>query len=595
MPKVPYDGTPNVQLQAPTGVMESAGNAVQLAGYAGQQAQELGKALGYGQTIVNRYKEEAEQADLKTRAAAATRSINELLHAPGSGYTNQVGKAAVDGFADTRDRVDQIVASWADGISDEKQRRQFTDAMAAQANAALTQINTHAAKQTRVYGLNASRERADASSNAAVSSYNPMPGADNSLFVSNMRALRSELEYQAVNGHGFAVGSPEAEQFIKQGLGKTKAGLVQHLVANDQVKQAEEVLKSMRSQGELDPKTGDELQKLINAGSVKNDALKLALDTRDAHPGDLKAQQDHLDKKLRDGSLGEGEKAADKYKFALIHLREDATQAEHLRVQQNNKDLGWLLVQKQQNPGMGMANLPAWVIAKSKTDFSFGKAVEGIFDLKDGPDPDTPERRLFLTNFYRHFGDGSDQDGSKLSTEDLLKSAPIVGKRTFEHVILPMVSSAQRASAKGADRAEASLGVVNMPAINSSLDNLLPAQWAKPKSGAAGAADREQRGAITDFVVRDILNAQQASGKKFTQDDIEAHIKKSLLRQAQVSSWRDMVPGVAPAQKSMLTVTADTMPSAARNGIVKGLRAAGISNPSNQQIIAEYWKQQNGQ
>lgn len=560
---------------------------MQMAQLAGRDLQTFGRGLEQAgnayQGYQDRLKAEAEASDLKARDAGVVRSLTTLLYDKGTGYLNTKGAAALDGHADVASRVDQIAESFANGLDDPKRRQEFLDLARQRATAALSQIEQHAANETKTYGLEASAMRAETASQSAVSSFNPMPGADNTAFRQAMGTVHAELEYQGVNRHGLK--GPELEQFIKDGIGATKAGLVQHLVANDQNDAAERVFKSMRDGGELKPDLADKLQMLIESSRGKGDAIRAAHDIA-AEGGTIGEQEKKLYARYDRGDFGQGKRGSETYEMALGNLRAAATQREHERVQVNNQILGGVLSQKLARPSMTMAQLPASVLARMKTDFQFGKAIDGMFG-DASTDPVVNAEAYY--NVFSHLGDGSDLDLSTRPDTEVMLFRKTLGEKVFDTKLVPLLATLRRREANQPNKDPANVDLPKLNAlIGERLAGLAP-ELLKPKS----TEDAGRRGAILQTAHDAVREAQMRAGAVFNQDEMSKEVDRLFLQQSPVQSWRNITrawSGEPPVSGTMLGMKVSDIPREARKGIENGLRARGITDPDDQLILTQYWK-----
>lgn len=567
--------------------MESAGPAMQMAQLAGRDLQTFGRGLEQAgnayQGYQDRLKAEAEASDLKARDAGVVRSLTTLLHDKGTGYLRTKGAAALDGHADVASRVDQIAESFANGLDDPKRRQEFLDLARQRATAALSQIEQHAANETKAYGLEASAMRAETASQSAVSSFNPMPGADNTAFRQAMGTVHAELEYQGVNRHGLK--GPELEQFIKDGIGATKAGLVQHLVANDQNDAAERVFKSMRDGGELKPDLADKLQVLIESSRGKGDAIRAAHDIA-AEGGTIGEQEKKLYARYDRGDFGQGKRGSETYEMALGNLRAEATQREHERVQVNNQILGGVLSQKLARPNMTMAQLPASVLARMKTDFQFGKAIDSMFG-DTSADPVVNAEAYY--NVFSHLGDGSDLDLSTRPDTDVFTFRKVLGDKVFDQKLVPLIATLRRREANQPNKDPAN---VDLPKLNTMIEERLAGvapELVKPKT----SEDKARRGAILRTVHDDVRAGQVQAGEVFDQGKLSSAVDRAFMQQSPMQSWtnpfRNAI-GAPPASGTMLKMKVGDIPAAARKGIEAAFRERGITNPDDQMMLTQYWK-----
>lgn len=127
-------------------------------------------------------------------------------------------------------------------------------------------------------------------------------------------------------------------------------------------------------------------------------------------------------------------------------------------------------------------------------------------------------------------------------------------------------------------------GELNSPAIKSGLDERLRMLGMDP-TPKDDSPDAGRVGAIRQFVDRSMLDAQAQGGKKFTDAEVNAHLDRLFAQNA-------VTPGgwfSADTSGPMLAQKVSDIPSEARNGIKAAFVKAGVSNPTDGQIITAYW------
>lgn len=114
-----------------------------------------------------------------------------------------------------------------------------------------------------------------------------------------------------------------------------------------------------------------------------------------------------------------------------------------------------------------------------------------------------------------------------------------------------------------------------------------------PPEGKKAAA---RVGAVRRFVDRALLDAQQAAGRKFTDAEVAAYIdrlfqtraaSRDVLFEDGLLGMLDLRHGIT--SERLLEMDPRDIPDDMRKGIEAGLRADGIDEPTDEQIIHEFW------
>lgn len=313
-------------------------------GAGGQELENVGRGLmGIGDdaaSYLNQQQQQANEAAVKMADANAITGIATVLHGDGTpdnpGYLNKLGGNAVapapgatdatgnplpDPHAKALSDLDQVLQSTGDSLTNPRQQAMFAQTAALRRAAAIDAINSHASTQAAQYADDASKARAGAATTAAVQAFDPTPGADNSLYLTNVHTAQLELESQA-QARGLSPtgdGKDLHDQFIAQGMTPLFAQITGNLVDGGKTSAANAYFQSVKSQ--MDPKVADKLQAALQIGADQDSGLKTAIDVGRQIPNDINAQETELQNRFTAGSITEPV-----YKQALSALRADAVQ-----------------------------------------------------------------------------------------------------------------------------------------------------------------------------------------------------------------------------------------------------------------------------
>lgn len=139
-------------------------------------------------------------------------------------------------------------------------------------------------------------------------------------------------------------------------------------------------------------------------------------------------------------------------------------------------------------------------------------------------------------------------------------------------------------------------GSVNLRAVNETLSQRLQSMGIDPypKSKGFGAdPDAVTRvGAIRQFAMQSLLDAQKQAGKKFTEADIEDHIDNLFAKSVtfhnvlQVGPWSMQRPD---RTMNMLSMAPSDIPDDTRTKLMSDFAAHGIPRPTPGQLLGAYW------
>jgi hypothetical protein len=168
MPTVPsydsYQVTPNTLPDVKFTAAKPENFAADLAVKSGNAFETLGGELQ--KISYNMAETTAKDADV-----AFTPQLNDFLDNPKTGYLNQQGKGAVEGYQPAVDAVTKLKQDHLDSITDPRAREMAASVLSHRTDAAIARINNHASTQTQHWQLQTSQSRADMSLQDAASNY----------------------------------------------------------------------------------------------------------------------------------------------------------------------------------------------------------------------------------------------------------------------------------------------------------------------------------------------------------------------------------------------------------------------------------------
>lgn len=127
-------------------------------------------------------------------------------------------------------------------------------------------------------------------------------------------------------------------------------------------------------------------------------------------------------------------------------------------------------------------------------------------------------------------------------------------------------------------------GNLDNAAIKNVVDVRLTTLGIDPTPAPKDMKEGARVGAIRQYINQSLLDAQRGAGRRFNEAEIADHVDKLFSRNATKSGW------FSDSSAPVLTMKAGDIPSEARDGIKEGLRRAGISDPTDGQVLAKYYE-----
>jgi hypothetical protein len=399
MPIVPTVNAPQVAPQPLPNVRESA--PYHLDTHATQPGREL-STLGQGMLrFGDDSLEEAARQQENLNSAAAKEYDTKLMgaiqgvlygtpNAPDTGYLSFKGKSAVDAYDATVGKLSGVGADLAKDLQNPAQQQLVKETTNARVQAATVQAAQHREQQAFVYQKTASDVRVKTAQEAAPLAFSPLtdsalakfdvtdPSA-NSQYQQYLYTIKTETLDQAERA-----GLPADVQadMVKANMAKAYTLTLAHLIDRKggtpgDLAVAKKVFEDVKS--ELGAETQDKVRALLEAGTKKDTALKLALEVKGSIAG-IDAQEKELDKRFKDEKID-----SEVHAMALQHLRADNSQRRAEQGEQDKAVVGavWDLARK----GGSMTDLSPGQLAYIKQrglgphiDLMFKRADDATFD-----------------------------------------------------------------------------------------------------------------------------------------------------------------------------------------------------------------------
>jgi hypothetical protein len=349
MPRVPtYDEfQAQPQVLGPTRV--DAPMSPAMAAIPGQQQQQYGQALqqsGNAQAqIALDIQKDVNDAATKEADNAAAQAVNTLLHDPKSGYLNTQGKEALERREDAQKYIQDSLDKAGETLTNDMQRRMFTDVARRRLLMAQEQINVHAAAQTKVYNETETTKRIDNSRKDAVANWalwntgkvlEDGTKEPNAFSTAKATMLAEANHLAAMKGFG-----PDSETAKSLRLGQTTTlhgDILNTMLAADKTKEAKEYYE--KNSEEIDPEKRDDFKKALNTAGVAEESIKLARAMSIMNNGQsLVQQREELDQMLEKGDITAATHSATMQQLVQLHTIKKAEQSEQTAGQATNLEL----------------------------------------------------------------------------------------------------------------------------------------------------------------------------------------------------------------------------------------------------------------
>lgn len=339
MPRVPtYDEFQTApQVLGPTRV--DAPMSPAMAAIPGQQQQQSGQAAiqsGNAQAqIALDMQRDVNDAATKEADNAAAQALNTLLHDPKSGYLNTQGKEALDRREDAQKYAQDNIEKAGESLTNDMQRRMFTEVARRRLLMAQEQINVHAAAQTKVYNETETTKRIDNSRKDAVANWTMWNTGKvledgtkepNAYSTAKATMIGEANHLAALKGFG-----PDSETAKSLRMGQTTmlhADVINTMLAADKTRDAKAYYE--KNSEEIDPEKRSEFKKMLNTASVADDALKISRVVSILGEGSITKQREELDRLYALPENDPDRISAEVYKAAMseLHTRHSEQQAE---------------------------------------------------------------------------------------------------------------------------------------------------------------------------------------------------------------------------------------------------------------------------
>ncbi len=585
MPTVPQYDSPTVGLQELPTVRQQTPNRMLLGATIGPEQQvRLGNAVQSFGTGV--HQAAAAEADAQTMGA-----IQGILYGtpdnPTSGYLNQKGKNAVDTYQDTVKSLQNLAPSQAQNLSGEASGLAQTSTNM-RVQSALAQITQHNAQQIGVYQQAAGATRIKAAADGAALSFNPVVDKPELNYDTKANEASSpyELNLRTVNAEANSLADLQGirdpdlrAEFIKDQMGKTYVSVISHMVdgigkgaknANGAtIQMAQGYFDAVKDNIPLEQR--DKIQSVLKAGAMQDTVLSYSDSLMDSKKGE-NAQFAQIRKDFEAGKISGAER--EQIESRISHLNSRAREAD-------NQNTANVVGQAQdffiKNPGMTMTDLPPTLYAALEHKGQLA-ALDG-FSRREANHTDMGT----LQTVQSHFGDGSDNDITKMNDADFLSMHGKLSDKDWKYW-----NTQRDNSKKGIVSSRTDPGSVAEGVFNGALKSRLVQVGIDP-SRMKNPDDKARLGGLQQFAKEWVIQDQTAAGHKFNDDQIGKSLDRLMSTNVE---FRTSFMGIDTGNGSKQLVKMDygSLPKDAKEGIRNALIKRGNANPTNQDVLNYYWR-----
>lgn len=199
-----------------------------------------------------------------------------------------------------------------------------------------------------------------------------------------------------------------------------------------------------------------------------------------------------------------------------------------------------------------------------------------------------------LLNFAERVSKGDNQTNP--AVYQLLSNTQVLAKMTddqFFHMRGELSDSdfkhfsTQRDVARGGG-SHSKVEEINLSALNSTLGNRLRTLGLDP-TPKDGSDEAGRLGAIKKFLTDGMITRQGVMGKQMSDAEVEKFIDEQFAKSVEFrTSWLGISTGTS--KERLLTMKAGDIPSAVRDTLKRDYAAAGVSSPTDAELLSAYWR-----
>jgi hypothetical protein len=242
-------------------------------------ADQAGKVAVYVQNTID--EAVAKEADNKLAD-----QIRNVIMNPESGYLTTNGKGALDSREATIEKLTKSQGNVSGILQNDMQRALFDRAARARINSALDRVDSHAMQQVKVYEQAESTARIQSTQIDAVNAWGSwnetdIEGNPHGSFNMHKNAMLGEIS-SYLEGQGFRPGTQEYNDAYKvtstTELTKIHSNVIENMLSKNLPDNASAYYAAMKKKGEIDPSKYDQLEGILEVGSVNDESARLAIE-----------------------------------------------------------------------------------------------------------------------------------------------------------------------------------------------------------------------------------------------------------------------------------------------------------------------------
>ena len=355
MPRVPVYELPTAQPSSLPSAYQQVPASLDDAMLArARQGAQIGQGLRTAANALSAFEEkeriEKNEADVKSATAELNGAATGILYDETNGYLYQQGKNALgDRKTGTVDALRKARDTISGKLTDPRAQRMFamsSEAMLASFN---NQIESHAGREHQTYLMTSSKKRVSSAANLAVMAYNPGPGADNSVYDTQVTTVRAELTDQGQNLLGLR--GDDLTKFVKDGLSDIYLATAEHL-ANTGKGEASKAYLQQHAGAITNVEKMDQVRTKVDASADTDMALRTALSLQGSY-AERRAE-------LKKMFLTDGPNRINANVYRLANQELDAQEADHnrARTEAGNSAMTQATVWLINNPTASVTQVP---------------------------------------------------------------------------------------------------------------------------------------------------------------------------------------------------------------------------------------------
>jgi TusA-related sulfurtransferase len=278
--------------------------------------EKVGEAASFAFKEVGNAVDRIDELEAQRALAQAVKKKNSLLLGdpddPDSdgGYFSRQGKNAMSDMDTYKQRLSLSFKEIEDGLSNERQKARYRQSIGQIDLEVDGQMKRHALGEAQRYDEQESMAALKAHQDDAVINYKDLvTSVDKDGNPTQTSKIRLALQKQEEIIKGFAArkGFDENSEFTKQKILESKTmthkGIIERMLANDEDLYAQEYLNQVKESGEVDGNSLPDLEKLVEAGTLRGESQRWTDKIMDQNVGmgtALEQARSIEDPKLRD-------------------------------------------------------------------------------------------------------------------------------------------------------------------------------------------------------------------------------------------------------------------------------------------------------